>query len=112
MNKKQSLYLEIIKLLLPPSRNAQTWSAWKRLIYGNFYIELELIHNIPPLMETREFTQYDIFWLNTQAKNYIYHCSKEQRTHSGSVIGLIKELVNICPDNFAEDICFELKSPL
>ena len=72
------------------------------MIKGNVYLELELIHNISPLLRKSEFEIYDVFWINTQAKSYFNRAFG--RPSYARVVGLINELINICPSSLASQI--------
>jgi hypothetical protein len=102
MNSKQLIYLEIINLVLPFARNAQTWGLWSRLNKGNVYLELELIHNIPPLIRAQNFEVYDVYWVNIQAKNY-FNQSAERPSYN-KIVELITNLADICPEGLAGEL--------
>lgn len=58
-------------MVLPYLRSIQTHGFWRRLRYGNFYAEAELVHNLPRLLVCSEFQEYDVHWLNSQARIFI-----------------------------------------
>jgi hypothetical protein len=97
--RKQEIYIEILRLVLPVARNYQTWSRWKRFASApDLYPELELVHNIPPLLEVGEFIRSDVHWLNTQAKMFAKACEADPRFHSPSILPLIAELRTLVPE--------------
>lgn len=93
---KQSIYLAIMSIILPEARNVQTWPFFRRWRV-NLYPELELIHGIPQLLEDSCFTIFDVYWINTQAKNYWNEASRSRRFRSQTVLDLIDELVAAIP---------------
>lgn len=106
--RKQEIYIDILRFLLPVARNYQTWSRWKRFVSGpDLYPELELMHNIPPLLEKAEFFRSDVHWLNTQAKMYAKACAAGERSYSSPILALIEELRVLVPD----ELRWELDSP-
>lgn len=68
-SRKQAIYTRILDLALPYARSVQTWPWWRRL-RTDLYPELELVHNIGPLLREPQFTLHDVYWINTQARNY------------------------------------------
>ena len=102
-NKKQEIYLRIMSILLPEARNVQTWPALRRWRV-NLYPELELVHGIPQLLENPEFTVFDVYWINTQAKNYSVMVSATSRFGSNTVLALIDELVAEVPEELQDKL--------
>ena len=100
-SRKQGIYGEILELILPYARNVQTWNAWRRLS-TNLYTELELVHNLGPLIVHREFRDSDIHWINTQSRNYIAQCRQDPDTHPSyqRICELIRELISLVPAEF------------
>jgi len=86
-----------MSVVLPEARNVQTWPALRRWRV-NLYPELELVHGIPQLLEDPEFNEFDVYWINTQAKNYSATVSEAGRFRSKTVLGLIDELVAAIPE--------------
>jgi len=97
LSRKQRIYMDIMSRILPDARNAQTLPAWRRLIDGNLYVPLELVHNIPPLMAHAKMTRWDIYWLNTQARNYASACEASPSTGCRGILSAIRDLVDMVP---------------
>lgn len=104
MSKKQELYRDILRLVLPYARNVQTWGIFQRLFKINLYPELELVHNIPPLMINTDVTNNDIYWLNYQAFNYLLACRKYERPHQIEIMDDISQLLRLVPDMLIDDV--------
>ncbi len=68
-SRKQVVYTRILDWALPHARNVQTWAWWRR-VSVDLYPELELVHNVGPLLREPRFTDQDIYWINAQARNY------------------------------------------
>ena len=100
MSRKQKIYLEIFVRILPFMRNIQTHSSWRRFSYGSFYPEMELVHNLPPLLIPPEFTDGDIHWLNYQARIFVERGKEKNHVHCfyQSIADLIKELFTLIPE--------------
>lgn len=92
-----------MSVILPEVRNVQTWPALRRWRV-NLYPELELIHGVPQLLEDSNFTMFDVYWINTQAKNYWNETSESSRFRSQTVLELIDELVAAIPNELREKL--------
>ena len=102
-SEKQKLYLDILEKVLPYLRNLQTHGFWRRLEYGNFYAELELVHNLPRLLICPEFQAYDVYWLNTQARIFITKGRRDLAFHE-AVCKDIKQLFALVPDELRDKL--------
>ena len=71
LSPKQRIYVRILEEILPYIRNLQTHSFWRRIRYGSFFAELELVHNVGSCVANAEFTKADVYWLNSQAQLYV-----------------------------------------
>lgn len=102
MSEKQEIYLEICGILMPFMRNVKTHSWWRRLSYGAFYHELELLHNIHRLLVNPDFEEQDLHWLNSQALLFVR--SKVNKTHRAHdvVVRLIFDLISLVPKELRE----------
>lgn len=94
--EKQKLYEEIQYFVLPMMRNVQTWPFLRRIRY-NRYDELELVHNLPPLLLRPEFSDVDIYWLSTQAKNCIVAAGRHWRFCYGTIVERVRKLLALVP---------------
>src|SRR6266850_3751811 len=99
MSRKQKLYLEIFNRILPFMRNIQTHSAWRRLRYGSFYPETELVHNLPRLLLFPDFTEYDIHWLDCQARIFFERGNNPLHGYHEPITSCISELFDLVPEN-------------
>lgn len=97
LNGKIEIYLEIMRVILPYVRNENSKSGWKRLLMRDVYPELELVHNIPPLMRGGEVSETDVYWINVQAKNYADSCERTPRAFCDIVLCCIEDLVVLVP---------------
>lgn len=97
--EKQLKLLEILRLLLPYARNIETQPKLYRFFKIDLYPELELIHKIPALLDNESFTESDTHWINTQARNYIKSPNAVEYQPQKEVIRLIKNFIDIVPDN-------------
>ena len=97
LSRKQQIYMDIMFWILPQARNVQTWPAWRRLLHGNIYVDLEFVHNIPPLMAHADMTEQDVYWLNTQACNYATACEASPRDECRTILSYIRDLVDMVP---------------
>jgi hypothetical protein len=71
LSEKQRLYLDILEMILPYLRGVQTHSFFRRLTYGRFYAESELVHNLPRLLLHPDVQERDVYWLNAQARIFV-----------------------------------------
>lgn len=91
-------------LVLPMARNVQTWSVLRRL-NTNLYPELELIHGLPQLLESAEFSMQDVYWINTQATNFVVHYKKNKdRWDSVEIKRKICALVELIPSELRDEL--------
>jgi hypothetical protein len=96
-NDRQKIYLEIMSLVLPMARNVQTWGVLRRAV-TDLYPELELIHGLPRLIGIPDFSMQDVYWINTQAANYIDHYKKnKERWDSVAIRNKIAILIGMLP---------------
>jgi len=99
MSRKQKIYIEILERILPFMRNIQTHSAWRRFKYGPFYPETELVHNLHRILVCPEFTEYDVHWLNSQARIFFKDGDNPVHGFYGSITELIGELFTLVPES-------------
>ena len=104
LSRKQTLYLEILERLLPFLRNIQTHSSWRRFRYGPFYPEAELVHNLPRLLVHPEFTEYDIHWLNYQARIFTKDGNNPIHGFYDPIIAIIAELFSLVPESLEANL--------
>jgi hypothetical protein len=98
LSRKQQIYYDILEMLLPAMRNVQSHSAWRRFTYGSFFPEMELVHNVHRLLVTPEFTEYDIYWLNSQARVFTEHGDNPAHGLHEPVTSCISELFTLVPE--------------
>ena len=55
------------------------------------------MHNIYALLKYENFEKYDVFWVNTQGKNFAEACKVNMRPVGYTVLPLIAEIVNLIP---------------
>ncbi len=70
MSPKQEIYREFLRTTLPYIRNIQSQPFWRRWRDRTVYEEAELIHNLWPHLFEPEFTDHDIWFLNSHAESY------------------------------------------
>jgi hypothetical protein len=68
------------------------------------YVELELVHGIPQLMESPDISIFDVYWINTQAVNYAKACRKSKRDFSEEVIKNIESLARLAARKFGDQV--------
>lgn len=69
----------------------------------DLYPELELVHNVGPLLRVPQFTVKDIYWLNVQARNYVEQC--KVRGHAGEFILVgIADLIALLPSRLRRQL--------
>jgi len=107
MSKKQKIYLEILERILPFMRNIQTHSAWRRFRYGSFYPEMELVHNLPRIFIYPEFTEYDVHWLNSQARIFYRKGNNPIHAFYDSIVDSIRELFTLVPEELKGKLVWE-----
>jgi hypothetical protein len=98
LNRKQKLYFDILERILPFMRNIQTHTRWARFRYGSFYPEMELVHNMHRLLVMPEFTEYDVHWLNSQARIFVERGENPVHGFYEPVRACIKQLFALVPD--------------
>ncbi|PWU08611.1 MAG: zinc ABC transporter substrate-binding protein [Verrucomicrobia bacterium] len=98
LTRKQRIYCDILEQLLPFMRNIQTHSAWHRFRYGSFYPEMELVHNMHRILVLPEFTEYDVHWLNAQARLFVERGNNPLHGFYESITASIIELFTLVPE--------------
>jgi hypothetical protein len=69
----------------------------RRIQQGAFLAEIEAVHNLPRLLVDPEFIEYDIHWLNTQAKIFVTRGRKDFPFHD-AVCRTVADLFKIVPE--------------
>src|SRR2546426_3773861 len=98
LNRKQKIYYEILEMMLPAMRNIQRHSIWHRFRYGSFYPEMELVHNMHRILVIPEFTEYDVHWLNSQARIFVERGNNPAHALHETITALISELFTLVPE--------------
>lgn len=98
MSPKQEIYGELLRSTLSYIRNYQSLPFWRRWRSRTVYEEAELIHNLRHGLFEPDFTDHDIWFLNSQAESYYQHArfSPLYVQH----VALIRELFALVPDSF------------
>lgn len=96
-SRKQELYLRIFDMILPFLRNIQRQSALQRMKLGAFYDEVELVHNLPRCLTVSEMTEYDVYWLNTQARMFVERGGNKAHGFYDDIVACLTELVAMVP---------------
>lgn len=68
---KHLLYAELLEPILPLLRNRETWPFWKRI--RPLHAETELIHNVYVTLGDPDFSAWDVWFLNHNARYYVEH---------------------------------------
>jgi hypothetical protein len=106
LSEKQQIYIRIMEEILPYIRNLQSHSFWRRLLYGAYFAELEIVHNAGRCIARPEFTKADVYWLNSQARLYINQGRKDFPFY-GTVCGLLNQLVRLVPPELRTELTWE-----
>ena len=107
LTRKQKIYYEILERMLPFMRNIQTHSAWRRLRYGAFYPEMELVHNMHRLLVLPDFTEHDIHWLNSQARIFVKHGNNPVHGFYEPITAFIAELFTLVPAELRQKLTWD-----
>lgn len=106
---KNRIYIEMFALSLPYIRNIQSLDVQERCEDRSCYFEAELIHNLSYALLDKQFTSYDIWFLNCQAKYYYTYCNEHISLNYNKQIEYIKELFRLVPDELKTKL--EWKGP-
>lgn len=101
---KQELYLKILGMVLPFMRNIQRHSLWRRATYGSFYLEMELVHNLPDCLMTPEFSEKDVYWLNTQARMFVEGGGNRTHGFYDEITSCISKLIALVPESLKDKL--------
>lgn len=85
-------------------RNIQRCSAWRRATFGSFYLEMELVHNLPPCLVNAEFSQEDVFWLNTQARMFVEGGGNRIHGFYDDITSCISEVIALVPESLKSNL--------
>ena len=107
LTRKQILYLKILERILPFMRNIQTHSSWHRFRYAAFYPETELVHNLPRLLMLPEFTEYDVYWLNSQSRIFAKDGDNPIHGFYEPIMANIAELFSLVPESLKAKLQWE-----
>jgi hypothetical protein len=89
LTPRQKAYNEILTLLLPHIRNIETSKGDAVRALREFHYEIELVHNIPPLLEHEDYSVRDEAWLKSQAQSYM------SNVKAGPFLGFIVKNIEI-----------------
>jgi len=104
LTAKQKLYYEILEMLLPALRNIQQHPAWRRIAYGAFYPEMELVHNLHRILIIPEFTEYDVHWLNSQARIFVERGKNPAHGCYKPIASKISEVFRLVPEDLRQKL--------
>ena len=96
---KSEIYIQMFNLVLPYVRSIQSQNAWVKARDISCYFETELIHNLPKSILERDIVEYDVWFLNNQAKYYFEKCSEDISPNYNQHIEYIKLLFKMVPDS-------------
>jgi len=103
ISEKQRRYLNILEWVLPYARSLETHTFIRRIRDGTFYPELELVHNLPRLLVVPEFQEFDVHWLNTQARIFFDRGRKDYPCRA-AILDELKALFAILPDTYRSQL--------
>ncbi len=95
---KNEIYVKMLGLALPYIRNVQLLENKKKNLSFSCYLEAELVHNLTITILDKNFSEHDIWFLNSQAKYYVEKCNENISPNYIQHLIYIKELFNIVPD--------------
>jgi hypothetical protein len=87
----------MLGLALPYIRNLQLLEKTEKSLNLSCYLEAELVHNLTVTILEKNFTEHDIWFLNSQAKYYFESCNENISPNYNQHLIYIKELFNIVP---------------
>jgi hypothetical protein len=95
-----------LEIVLPSLRNTESVSHsapwWKRSRNKSSYYDSELIHNLYVSLFEKDFTDHDIWFLNTQAKWY-YENAKGTQNYD-SLCKLVEDLRSLVPRHLLQKL--------
>jgi len=98
------MYLKILGVILPLFRNIHQQHWWHRIKAPSFFLDAELVHNLPECLVHAEFTKADIWWMNTQARLFVENGDESKCAFYGEFVKLITELFSLVPDNLQGEL--------
>lgn len=108
MHKKNQIYLEMVEKALWLSRNRQTRSFLGKAFDKTCIEELELVHGLPVLIMEDKFGEGDVWFLNTQAKNYLNSNNLKSSSNYNFYKDSIAKITNLLPRDLINKIDEEL----
>ena len=98
------IYIDMLSVALPYIRNLQTHGFLRKMIDKSCYYEAELLHNIVGSLREPNFCNWDIYFLNNQAKYYIENADEKICPNYTSHKKNIKNLFNLVPDSRKKEL--------
>ncbi len=95
---KQRIYLEILEVVLPLCRSAESLLAVGSK-GGGFILEADLLHNVPPRLLEPEFDEADLHWLNVDARSYVRQAAGQGCFLYEPLCAQIAELFTLVPED-------------
>jgi len=106
LSEKQTIYLRILELTLPHARNVEASRMHGDMLEANagLLLELELIHNLPQHCQWPEVRREDVFWLSSEAREYVEKGDKLGVATYTHVCRAISQLLSLVPSSLREDL--------
>ncbi|WP_337021032.1 zinc ABC transporter substrate-binding protein [Pantoea anthophila] len=95
---KSEIYVKMLGLALPYIRNLQLIEKKGKILSLSCYLEVELVHNLAVTILDKNFTEHDVWFLNSQAKCYVEKCNEDISPNYNQHLVYIKDLFNLVPD--------------
>lgn len=102
-------YIRLLWWILPSLRSDFRRSRVRRLLQPGLGEEAELVHNIPALLETDGYSEQDVHWLNTQARNYLRISLVKRRPFHAVVVESVRAILCLMPEHLLAGVCDEVR---
>lgn len=99
LSEKQVIYLRILELILPHIRNVEASRLHGSISPANagVLLEAELIHNLPIHCRWPEMRREDVFWLNSEAREFVERGRQAGVATYDHVYAAIAQLFDLVP---------------
>lgn len=108
-SRKQEIYREMLTSSVCYCRNVFSGSLFSKAFDKSCFVELELVHNIPISILNPEFDEHDIWFLNHQAKGFVFNADESSTPNYSVYKSRIFELISLLNEKQLEQIDVDMR---
>ena len=103
-SRKQEIYRELLTDSISYCRNLASGSPISRAFNKSSLVELQFVHNIPVSILQPDFVEHDIWFLNHQAKQFVFKADESSTPNYSKYRRQIIELLSLLDEKQLAEI--------